>query len=80
MYLRGAHVTGKLDRDTAVALMQFRLDHGDKNVKGPLARSGPVFNKVAQGQALAVLEGTATPYKLATLAEPGRPRAKPPSS
>ena len=76
MYLRGAHVTGKLDRDTAVALMQFRLDHGDKNVKGPLARSGPVFNRLAQGQALAVLEGTATPYKLATLAEPGEAKGE----
>ncbi len=72
MYLSGGnHVTGKLDRDTAVALLQFRLDNGDKNVKGPLARSGPGFNKLAQGQALAVLEGTAIPYKLATLAEPG---------
>jgi hypothetical protein len=69
-------VTGKLDRDTEVALMQFRLDNGDKNVKGPLARSGPVFNKLAQGQALAVLEGTATPYKLATLAEPGEAKGE----
>jgi len=77
MYLSGGnHVTGKLDRDTAVALLQFRLDHGDKNVKGPLARSGPVFNKLAQGQALAVLEGTATPYKLATLAEPGEAKGE----
>jgi hypothetical protein len=77
MYLSGGnHVTGKLDRDTAVALMQFRLDHGDKNVKGPLARSGPVFNRLAQGQALAVLEGTATPYKLATLAEPGEAKGE----
>lgn len=40
-------------------------------MKSALARSGPVFSKLAQGQALAVLEGTATPYKLATLAEPG---------
>jgi hypothetical protein len=71
MYLSGDHVTGKLDRTTAEALMQFRLDHGDRNVKGPLARSGPIFNKLAQGQALAVLEGTALPYKLATPAEPG---------
>ncbi len=71
MYLSGDHVTGKLDRDTAVALMQFRLDNGDKNVKSPLARSGPIFNKLAQGQALAVLEGSAPPFKLATLAEPG---------
>jgi hypothetical protein len=71
MYLRDNHVTGKLDRDTALALMQFRLDNGDRNVKSALARTGPIFNKLAQGQALAVLEGTATPYKLATLAEPG---------
>ena len=80
MYLRDNHVTGKYDRPTAEALMQFRLDHGDKNVKGPLARTGPVFNKLAQGQALAVLEGTATPYKLATLPSPARPRARPQSS
>ena len=71
MYLRDNHVTGKIDRTTAEALMQFRLDQGDRNVKSPLARSGPILNKLAQGQALAVLEGTATPYKLATLAEPG---------
>jgi hypothetical protein len=71
MYLSGDYVTGKLDRPTAEALMRFRLDHGDRNVKGPLPRSGPVFNKLAQGQSLAVLEGTALPYKLATLAEPG---------
>ena len=76
MYLRDNHVTGKYDRPTAEALMQFRLDHGDKNVKGPLARTGPVFNKLAQGQALAVLEGTATPYKLATLAEPGEAKGE----
>ena len=50
MYLSGGnHVTGKLDRDSAVALLQFRLDNRDKNIKGPLARSGPVFNKLAQG-------------------------------
>ncbi len=71
MYLRDNHVTGKFDRPTAEALMQFRLDQGDKNVKSALARTGPIFNKLAQGQSLAVLEGTATPYKLATLAEPG---------
>ncbi len=76
MYLRDNHVTGKLDRDTALALMQFRLDQRDKNVKSPLARNGPVFSKLAQGQALAVLEGTATPYKLATLAEPGEAKGE----
>jgi len=71
MYLSGDHVTGKYDRPTAEALMRFRLDQGDGTIKQPLARSGPIFNKLAQGQALAVLEGTALPYKLATLAEPG---------
>ena len=76
MYLRDNHVTGKLDRPTAEALMQFRLDNGDRNVKSPLARSGPIFNKLAQGQALDVLEGTATPYKLATLAEPGEAKGE----
>ncbi len=30
-----------------------------------------MLNRLAQGQALAVLEGTAILYKLATLAEPG---------
>ena len=43
----------------------------DANIRQPLARSGPILNRLAQGQALAVLEGTAIPYKLATLAEPG---------
>ena len=71
MYLSGDLVTGRFDRPTAEALMQFRLDQGDRNVKSPLARSGPILNKLAQGQVLAVLEGTATPYKLVTLAEPG---------
>ncbi len=70
-YLSGDHVTGKYDRDTAVALMRYRTDQRDMNIKQPLARSGPILNKLAQGQALAVLEGTALPYKLATLAEPG---------
>jgi hypothetical protein len=76
MYLRDNHVTGKLDRDTTLALMQFRLDQGDKNVKSPLARTGPIFNKLAQGQALAVLEDTALPYKLTTLAEPGEAKGE----
>jgi hypothetical protein len=71
MYLSGDHVTGKLDRVTAEALMRFRLDQRDANIRQPLARSGPLLNKLAQGQSLAVLEATATPYKLATLAEPG---------
>ncbi len=71
MYLSGDHVTGKLDRDSAVALQRFRMDQRDGNMGQPLARSGPILNRMAQGQALAVLEGTATPYKLATLAESG---------
>ncbi len=71
MYLRDNHVTGKYDQATAGALLRFRMDQPNPNVRGPLARSGPAFNRLAQGQALAVLEGTATPYKLATLAEPG---------
>ena len=71
MYLSGDHVTGKLDRPTAEALLRFRIDQRDANIKQPLARSGPMLNKLAQGQALAVLEGTAIPYKLSTLAEPG---------
>jgi hypothetical protein len=69
-YLRD-HVTGKYDQATANALMGYRMDMRDQNIKRPLARSGPLLNKLAQGQALAVLEGTAIPYKLATLAEPG---------
>ena len=56
MYLRDNHVTGKFDRPTAEALIQFRLDQGDRNVKGPLPPRGPMFSKLAQGQALAVLE------------------------
>ncbi len=70
-YLRGDHVTGRYDRATADALLRFRMDQRDANIRQPLARSGPMLNRLAQGQALAVLEGTAIPYKLATLAEPG---------
>jgi hypothetical protein len=66
MYLSGDHVTGKYDRATAEALLRFRMDQRDANIKGPLARSGPMLNRLAQGQSLAVLEGTAIPYKLAT--------------
>jgi len=76
MYLRGDHVTGKYDRATAEALQRYRMDQRDMNIKQPLLRSGPVFNRLAQGQALAVLEGTATPYKLATLAEPGEAKGE----
>ncbi len=70
-YLRGDHVTGKYDRETAEALLRFRMDQRDGTIRQPLARSGPLLNRLAQGQSLAVLEGTAIPYKLATLAEPG---------
>ncbi len=70
-YLRDNHVTGKYDRDTAEALMRYRMDQRDMNIKQPLNRIGPMLNRLAQGQSLAVLEGTDLPYKLATLAEPG---------
>ncbi len=69
-YLTG-NVTGKYDKETAVALLRFRMDQRDASIKRPLARSGPLLNKLAQGQALAVLEGTATPYSYATMAEAG---------
>jgi hypothetical protein len=69
-YLSG-NVTGSYDKETAVALLRYRMDQRDANIKQPLARSGPMLNRLAQGQSLAVLVGTATPYKLATLAEPG---------
>jgi hypothetical protein len=35
-----------------------------------------MLNRLAQGQSLAVLEGTAIPYKLATLAEPGEAKGE----
>ncbi len=69
-YLRD-YVTGKYDQATANALMGYRMDQRDQNIRRPLARSGPLLNKLAQGQALAVPEGTNVPYKIATLAEPG---------
>ncbi len=69
-YLRN-HVTGKYDKFTAEALMRFRMDQRDGNMRQPLARSGPTLNKLAQGQSLTVLEGTNISYKTATLAEPG---------
>ncbi len=75
-YLRDNHVTGKYDRDTAEALMRYRMDQRDMNIKQPLNRIGPMLNRLAQGQALAVFEGTATPYKLATLAEPGEAKGE----
>ncbi len=71
MYLSGDHVTGKYDRATAEALMRFRIDQRDGSIKQPLARSGPMLNRLAQGQSLAVLEGTATPYSYKSMAEPG---------
>ena len=56
--------------------MRFRMDQRDSNMRQPLARSGPVLNKLAQGQSLAVLEGTNIAYKLATLAEPGEAKGE----
>ncbi len=64
-YLRD-HVTGGYDQATAEALLRYRMDQRDTNIKRPFARSGPQLNKLAQGQALAVPEGTAIPYKLAS--------------
>jgi len=32
-YLRGDHVTGTYDRDTAEALLRFRLDQRDANIR-----------------------------------------------
>jgi hypothetical protein len=69
-YLRD-HVTGKYDQATANALMGYRMDMRDQNIRRPLARSGPLLNKLAQGQSLAVLVGTAKPYSYATMAEAG---------
>ncbi|MHA1154183.1 MAG: hypothetical protein ACTSQ7_16290 [Alphaproteobacteria bacterium] len=69
-YLRD-HVTGAYDKFTAEALLRYRTDQRDTNIKRPFARSGPQLNRLAQGQALAVPEGTTIPYTLATLAEPG---------
>ena len=69
-YLSG-NVTGKYDKETAVALLRFRMDQRDASIRQPLARSGPMLNRLAQGQSLAVLEGTATPYSYKTMAEPG---------
>ena len=71
MYLSGDHVTGKYDRATAEALMRFRMDQRDGSIKQPLARSGPMLNRLAQGQSLAVLVGTDMPYSYKTMAEPG---------
>ncbi len=69
-YMSG-NVTGKYDKETAVALLRFRMDQRDGSIKQPLARSGPMLNRLAQGQSLAVLEGTATPYSYKTMAEAG---------
>jgi hypothetical protein len=76
MYLRDNHVTGKFDRATADALKQFRTEHRDTTINRPLSRSGRMLNNLAMNQSLAVLKGTATPYKLATLAEPGEAKGE----
>ncbi len=64
-------MTGKYDQATATALMGYRMEQRDGSIKRPLNARGPILNKLAQGQSLAVPEGTAMPYKIATLAEPG---------
>ncbi len=69
-YMAG-NVTGKYDKETAVALLRYRMDQRDGSIKQPLARSGPMLNRLAQGQALAVLVGTDMPYSYATMAEAG---------
>ncbi len=69
-YMAG-NVTGKYDKETAVALLRYRMDQRDGSIKQPLARSGPMLNRLAQGQSLAVLVGTAKPYSYATMAEAG---------
>lgn len=70
-YLRN-HVTGKYDKFTEEALMRFRTDQRDGNMRQPLARSGPTLNKLAQGQSTVVLEGTNIAYKTSGLVEPGK--------
>ncbi len=69
-YMAG-NVTGKYDKETAVALLRYRMDQRDGSIKQPLARSGPMLNRLAQGQSLSVLVGTAKPYSYATMAEAG---------
>jgi len=56
LYLRD-HVTGGYDKFTAEALLRYRMDQRDTNIKRPFARSGPQLNRLAQGQAFAVPEG-----------------------
>ncbi|MHA1152947.1 MAG: hypothetical protein ACTSQ7_09845, partial [Alphaproteobacteria bacterium] len=70
-YLR-KHLPGKYDKFTAEALMRFRMDQRDGNMRQPLARSGPTVNKLAQGQSLTVLEGTNIAYKTTGPVEPGK--------
>ena len=69
-YLPG-RVTGKYDKETAEALLRYRMDQRDGDIKRPLVARGPLLDKLAQGQALAVLEGTATPYKFTTFPSTG---------
>jgi hypothetical protein len=69
-YLRD-HVTGKYDGATAEALVRYRIDQRDTNIKRPFQPRGSMLSKLAQGQSLAVAEGTAIPYRLALPAEPG---------
>ena len=69
-YLRD-HVTGKYDRDTAEALVRYRMDQRDASIKRPFPPRGSLISKLAQGQSLSVLEGTNLPYTLTLPAEPG---------
>jgi hypothetical protein len=69
-YLPG-EVTGKYDKETAQALLRYRMDQRDANIKRPLNTRGPMLNRLSQGQSLAVLEGTATPYSYKPMAEAG---------
>ena len=69
-YLQGK-VTGKCDKDTAAALLRYRMDMRDGNIKRPLNARGPMLNRLAQSQSLAVLEGTTTPYSYKPMAEAG---------
>ena len=65
-------MTGQYDNMTAEALMRFRMDQRDGNMRQPLARSGATLNKLAQGQSTVVLEGTNIAYKTTGLIEPGK--------
>ena len=69
-YLRD-HVTGKYDGVTAEALQRYRMDQRDASIKRPFQPRGSMLTKLAQGQSLAVLQGTNIPFTLTIPAEPG---------